>query len=314
MEHRHVHNSYRRTRKFCTYFFVLISQCPNLDWIAVAESFDHPSFRINEPEALQMIQEIFSKNSFVPFPNEVFLQRKWHNAEGQWSLVKFACESESWVFPPSMDVLTALEGIYVTPPTTTAAQTVLTPPMLSSFPASTLSAQKQAILALNFCSLSLVSCLIRLSADVNQMYPDLKALFAEGMKVCPVIVLFSLCLAKDQNSPLKKEITNQLMLNFLPTTGVSTTASHQSSSLLLGRVWEMDRDTVVDSMVSMYTADPSTLSRILNVAQDLKVHKITADFSHTNLGTSYNSGCVSTPPLQRWPSCPCVPSGTSKFG
>lgn len=69
--------------------------------------------------------------------------------------------------------------------------------------------------------------------------------------------------SQPRGQTLKEELYSILMPTYLGT--------HPDSGVVLQRLWQLDSALVVKWMVKMYAEDRSFLSRILDLAQDLKV-------------------------------------------
>ena len=48
-------------------------------------------------------------------------------------------------------------------------------------------------------------------------------------------------------------------------------AGHSSSTLVLTRLWQVNNNLFIEGCLEMYKKDAMTVSRILDIAQDLKV-------------------------------------------
>lgn len=62
---------------------------------------------------------------------------------------------------------------------------------------------------------------------------------------------------------MMKDVGLKLVLSLL--------AGHVHAQIVLPKVWEQTPALVVSGLIYMYTEDNSSLSRILDIAQDLKV-------------------------------------------
>jgi CCR4-NOT transcription complex subunit 1 len=62
---------------------------------------------------------------------------------------------------------------------------------------------------------------------------------------------------------LHAEVVSKLISIFL--------VGHSSASFVLSRVWQANQSLVINSMIALHRQEPTLLSRILDVAQDLKV-------------------------------------------
>jgi len=64
-------------------------------------------------------------------------------------------------------------------------------------------------------------------------------------------------------NPLQVEVFTYLLMHFLST--------HPTSPVLLARIWPLNRPLVVRSMVDVYLSDETWVTRLLDLAQELKV-------------------------------------------
>ena len=67
-----------------------------------------------------------------------------------------------------------------------------------------------------------------------------------------------------------EEIILNLVMTFL-------SGGHSNSVFVLSKLWQVSESSVISGLQRMYIADPTTLSRILDVAQDMKVCSVGYD-------------------------------------
>uniref|UniRef100_H2YFJ7 CCR4-NOT transcription complex subunit 1 n=1 Tax=Ciona savignyi TaxID=51511 RepID=H2YFJ7_CIOSA len=117
-------------------------------------------------------------------------------------------------------------------------------------------------------SLDLVECLLSLSEYGH--YEDVKTLFQNPIKLCPDLLTLSILQSGNSWGPLRRD----LLLNMVPV----FLGSHPNSAMVLNFVWSaqssMAKQILMHSMAEWYMRneqfDQQKLSRILDVAQDLK--------------------------------------------
>lgn len=74
--------------------------------------------------------------------------------------------------------------------------------------------------------------------------------------------------------PLHADVVMKLVTVFV--------VGHSSSIYVLSVIWQLDQPLVLDTVTELYAHDPSTLSRILDVSQELKA--LTAMLDHKTAG------------------------------
>ena len=110
-------------------------------------------------------------------------------------------------------------------------------------------------------SLALIETLLKLAE--TEHHTALRAIFDAPIKQCPELLLLGLTQVKPSwNNVLRAELISVLMSMFL--------GNHPNSSLVLHKLYNTAPSVVIRGMVEMYFKDPSSLSRILDISQDLK--------------------------------------------
>eukprot|EP01127_Copromyxa_protea_P009365 TRINITY_DN2203_c0_g2_i2.p1 TRINITY_DN2203_c0_g2~~TRINITY_DN2203_c0_g2_i2.p1 ORF type:complete len:967 (+),score=168.54 TRINITY_DN2203_c0_g2_i2:30-2903(+) len=227
---------------------VVTELCPDISWLMVLEHLDYPEFRLYDVAGLKLIVDLCKKVFPTGFSLSDTILRKWKNTEGQLSFIFVAISAppEIFSFPPSPELSDFVEAQQIN----TAGS-----PMTRSF-----------------LSLPLVSTLLWLSQENTACHGKIHELFQHGVKQCPKALLLGISLIS-QPYPLKKELTDELLQLFLPATG------HPHSMSVLSHLWTVDSYSLIEAMVHMYDESPASLSRILDVAQELKGLKAILDYN-----------------------------------
>ncbi|XP_077972852.1 CCR4-NOT transcription complex subunit 1-like [Styela clava] len=219
---------------------------PNLSFQNVMKELDYPSFIINNAQALLLVVKAITFG--IP-PKDLFptatLYQPWKNSNGQLSWIQ-----QSLLNP----------GIFcfADHPCHLCAVDILKQP---------LDEENKEIL--NWKSLDLVECLLQLSQ--NGHYEPVKTLFMWPMKHCPDLLMLSLLQLSSPFHKLRQELISNMLPTFLNL--------HPNSGIILHYAWHGQgqspaiKQLVMLSMAEWYMRDQhdqQRLSRILDVAQDLK--------------------------------------------
>jgi CCR4-NOT transcription complex subunit 1 len=219
---------------------------PKLNWATVIKHLDHPGFLLTDQKGLALIATIYRKASKDPFPLEVLFSTLWVNTTGQLSFLKLALAAPPDVFnfataPRRQSPIDALPARSVAP---------LGPPPPPAAPPNS-----------PWYSLALIETLLKLAE--TEHHTALRAIFDAPIKQCPELLLLGLIQVKPTwNNVLRSELISTLMALFL--------GNHPNSSLVLHKLHHTAPSVVIRGMVEMYFKDPSSLSRLLDIAQDLK--------------------------------------------
>ncbi|KAJ3092021.1 hypothetical protein HK102_011503 [Quaeritorhiza haematococci] len=216
-----------------------------LDWTLVLSSLDNPEFIVYDPAGLELLlnaSKIAIKDLYS-FPISVFFGR-WSNVRGQLSFLKQAITSVPDLFTLNK---TLLRKVYAPDavPTNTNTNGRGSVANLANQP---------------WNSLDLIETLVTLSD--GELHDEIKILMDLACQIAPETILLGLVQSKVSMTVLSQEIMNNLLLVFL--------TQHPNASFVLPRVWHFSRNFVCSGIVHLYGKDPSQLSRILDVAQELK--------------------------------------------
>uniref|UniRef100_A0A669AWK5 CCR4-NOT transcription complex subunit 1 n=1 Tax=Oreochromis niloticus TaxID=8128 RepID=A0A669AWK5_ORENI len=223
---------------------------PNLNFKEVTYELDHPGFIIRDSKGLQIVVfGILRGLGIESFPVDL-IYRPWKHAEGQLSFIQHSLMNpEVFCFADY-------------PCHTVAIDILKAPPEDDNREIAT------------WKSLDLVESLLRLS-EVGQ-YEQVKQLFSFPIKHCPDMLVLALLQITTSWHTLRHELISTLMPIFL--------GNHPNSAIILHYAWHGQLSSVkcfscfllliMHSMAEWYMRgeqyDQAKLSRILDVAQDLK--------------------------------------------
>ncbi|XP_031420064.1 CCR4-NOT transcription complex subunit 1 isoform X4 [Clupea harengus] len=219
---------------------------PNLNFKEVTYELDHPGFMIRDSKGLQIVVYGIQRGlGMEVFPVDL-IYRPWKHAEGQLSFIQHSLMNP--------DVFCFADY----PCHTVAIDILKAPPEDDNREIAT------------WKSLDLVESLLRLS-EVGQ-YDQVKQLFSFPIKHCPDMLVLALLQISTSWHTLRHELISTLMPIFL--------GNHPNSAIILHYAWHGQgqspsiRQLIMHSMAEWYMRgeqyDQAKLSRILDVAQDLK--------------------------------------------
>ncbi|XP_028744486.1 CCR4-NOT transcription complex subunit 1 isoform X4 [Peromyscus leucopus] len=219
---------------------------PNLNFKEVTYELDHPGFQIRDSKGLHnVVYGIQRGLGMDVFPVD-FIYRPWKHAEGQLSFIQHSLiNPEVFCFADY-------------PCHTVATDILKAPPEDDNREIAT------------WKSLDLIESLLRL-AEVGQ-YEQVKQLFSFPIKHCPDMLVLALLQINTSWHTLRHELISTLMPIFL--------GNHPNSAIILHYAWHGQgqspsiRQLIMHAMAEWYMRgeqyDQAKLSRILDVAQDLK--------------------------------------------
>ena len=220
---------------------------PQLNWKEVCSELDHPEFILKDRIGLDLLLTIFrlaTQSTLFPYPEYIY--RHWQNVEGQFSLIA--------VMLKNPDLFSFSDYIFTSPP----VEILKTPP----------DAENKEICS--WKSLHLVEVLLYVAE--HGFYSQVHELFKFPAQHCPDVLFLSLLHISPPLTALRQELFNQLIPTFL--------ANHPNSGVILASAWNSThysmtlRPFIMHAMSEWYLRggeyDQGKLSRILDVAQDLK--------------------------------------------
>lgn len=212
---------------------------PSLDWRVVAEHLDCDKFLLRSAQGfLHLVDGIKRGLGSEDFPLSAVLSVLWANPAGQLSFLAHAVTSppEVLTFDKHGRCASPLEGLH---------------------------AGKSAVGTNNsaWLSLELLETLGRL-AECAGLQSNVHAVLDHPMKHCPEVLLAGLAACRPEVGQLRTDICSVLLPGYV--------ASHPNSVVVLQRVWPLHREGILVAMADLYAKDPTAMSRILDVCQELK--------------------------------------------
>ncbi|XP_026802345.1 CCR4-NOT transcription complex subunit 1 isoform X1 [Pangasianodon hypophthalmus] len=219
---------------------------PNLNFKEVTYELDHAGFMIRDSKGLQIVVYGIQRGlGMEVFPVDL-IYRPWKHAEGQLSFIQQSLMSPEVFCFADYPCHAVVIDILKAPPEDDNREIA------------------------TWKSLDLVESLLRLS-EVGQ-YEQVKQLFSFPIKHCPDMLVLALLQISTSWHTLRHELISTLMPIFL--------GNHPNSAIILHYAWHGQgqspsiRQLIMHSMAEWYMRgeqyDQAKLSRILDVAQDLK--------------------------------------------
>ncbi|KAK9891930.1 hypothetical protein WA026_017413 [Henosepilachna vigintioctopunctata] len=220
----------------------------NFQWSNVVSELDHPDFLIKDRQGLiiliSALRQGLQSLGFHPdtFPIDHFY-RRWNNVEGQYSLLQAILKNSDIFCFADYPCISVAVDVLKTPPE-----------------------QDSKELA-NWRSLNLVELLLNLS-ECN-LFTLVYELFKFPMHNCPDVLVLALLQISAPVTVLRQELLTNLIPIFL--------VNHPNSAIILHHAWHTQniniKPIIMHAMAEWYVrgdCDQTRLSRILDVAQDLK--------------------------------------------
>ncbi|KAK3536123.1 hypothetical protein QTP70_031029 [Hemibagrus guttatus] len=219
---------------------------PSLNFKEVTYELDHAGFMIRDSKGLQVVVYGIQRGlGMEVFPVDL-IYRPWKHAEGQLSFIQQSLLSPEVFCFADYPCHAVVIDILKAPPEDDNREIA------------------------TWKSLDLVESLLRLS-EVGQ-YEQVKQLFSFPIKHCPDMLVLALLQISTSWHTLRHELISTLMPIFL--------GNHPNSAIILHYAWHGQgqspsiRQLIMHSMAEWYMRgeqyDQAKLSRILDVAQDLK--------------------------------------------
>ncbi|CAG8484093.1 12574_t:CDS:2 [Ambispora gerdemannii] len=228
-----------------TFVDTLIELQPNLNWVKIYQELDYPEFFISDIKGLDILLKAFKAavKEQQHFPLNVFWGR-WANITGQFSVLR--CISNAPVEIFNINEMRTRRVLTMEDFVTSGANVKSLAPMLTSQ---------------SWNSLDFIETLIKL-AD-SEFFEKVRDLFDKASKQTPELVVLGLAQVPKPWSSIHQELINKLLSMFL--------ISHSSSTLVLTRLWQVNPNLFIEGCLDLYKKDAMHISRILDIAQDLKI-------------------------------------------
>jgi len=222
---------------------VIQEMCINLSWKAVLEQLDYPDYYLRDEQGFRLLLDISSRVS-SGFAIADIVLRRWKNTGGQLSflVVAMTVPSDLFCFPPTKELMTLLESL----------------PSITETPNP------------NLYSIPCLATLLRLASENVTFYAKIYDILRSGVKNSPTVLLLGISLVA-QDSPLKQKLMEELLANFLP----ANSCPH--SLAIISCLWPSYEPLIIHTMGLMYKESAASLSRILDIAQELNCLKALLD-------------------------------------
>ncbi|KAL9650796.1 hypothetical protein ABK040_001846 [Willaertia magna] len=221
--------------------FVSVLKNKELNWRQVVSNLDYPGFKLKDQKGLAMIVTIYKRlTGGEKLPLDVIVCRKWNNNEAQLSFILLALDAPPDVIDFSSDKLRHVDMSF-------------------------LSSQKN--LSTTWGTIDLVESLLNL-ADAENINTIRKVL-EQPTKHYPEQLLLALAQSKPSNVALQMELISYLVSLYVK--------PQKNSFLVLHKLFELNQPLLISSLVDTYRKDPTSLRRILDIAQELKALDIILD-------------------------------------
>ncbi|ORZ05070.1 CCR4-Not complex component, Not1-domain-containing protein [Absidia repens] len=216
----------------------------DLDWYKVVENFDYEHFFVYDAKGLDILIRAWKEYSSTdPFPANKFFGQ-WNNLKGQLSALYQMANV-------STDVLSLVDC---------SKRKVIE---MSQFSASNQNIEAMAaqLMKSQLNSLDLIECVINLA---DTAVADDVSVFMEMMThKSPELVFVGLIQIQPIKSALHKDLLRRLLLMYLN--------GNPGSTFVLTRLWQINPNFLSKSLLELYSKDATTLTRILDIAHELKI-------------------------------------------
>ncbi|KGG51989.1 hypothetical protein DI09_22p140 [Mitosporidium daphniae] len=274
---------------------VILEIFPYLNWTAIIGCLDYPEFYLQDVKGVELIVRTFyyaTRISGTPleFPCYLFIQKVWGNSPGQLSFLRYALMAtpELAVFSELIKTagrrLLSLEDIEMVGSgtqsqlsTSGAASTSPSSASAAASSASTSASTRNALLHLfhqPWNAVDLLELTVHL-LDVPPCYEDARAMLELAAKQAPELLCLGLAHLRVAWATPVGDLLAKLTGGFL--------VGQPGASIVLPRLWRISPSVILGVMGEMHRRDPSCVSRLLDIAQDLKAlpHVLSEARSHT---------------------------------
>ncbi|CEP18731.1 hypothetical protein [Parasitella parasitica] len=227
-----------------------LNKNPTLNWITVLAKLDQVEFMVYDPMGLKILVLSWNyahKASDVsidePFPVAVFLQ-PWMHVRGQLSVLYHMV----YASPELLDM------------NQTPTKKVIPEELIAILPVSMRQAAMQLASQQLNC-LGLLEAIMDLAGTVAS--EDVKVLMDRLAIQAPELLMIGLA----QIQPIKNELHRTLLPKLLNIFLIG----HVNSPLVIRALWHVQPNLLLEGFFEMYKKDPTSVSRILDIAQESKI-------------------------------------------
>jgi CCR4-NOT transcription complex subunit 1 len=230
----HVPTAVPSTWNIDVFAVVIRDTFPKLNWKLVVRSFDYPGFKLQDQRSLAIVTQIYRKFTDEALAVEPIIKDQWNNTDGQLSFISLALDA-----PP--DTLN-----FASPNLRQVSLGQVSNLIRNSSPI--------------WNCLDLIQALLNLAEGEN--YKKCRKLFDYPSKHYLEQLVIGLAEARPKHIGLQTELLN----NFLPI----FIRPHKHSFQVLHQIYAVNPLLLSNALAESYCKDPSTLRRILDIAQELK--------------------------------------------
>ncbi|KAI8922013.1 CCR4-Not complex component, Not1-domain-containing protein [Powellomyces hirtus] len=212
----------------------------DLDWFSVLRQCDQADFLVVDAPALAVLlnaSKVVLKDPYQ-FPIGAFFGR-WKNELGQLSFLRQAIQSIPEIFSMNQTISKRVVPLDVAASARSAIPSLATQ---------------------SFNCLELIEALVGLSD--GPLYGEVKPILDFAVQQSPELMLLGFAQMTAPWNDAMKELTPGLVMLFL--------TGHPNSTFVLPRLWQLNQNLSISGLLHLYTKDPSSLSRILDVAQEMR--------------------------------------------
>lgn len=223
------------------FILAVLDMNPKLDLFNVLRLLDQPDFLVLDGQGIGLICTAFKTalKDIYKFPINIFCSGRWNNPRAQFSFLKNA-------------VLVAPE-LFGLPGAGRRVLSDANPALLKALP--------QSFLSQAWNSQDLIETLLIL-AEVPEIADEVKNFLDVSSQQSPELFVLGVAGITSPWTLLHKELASNLVLLFL--------VGHPNSGFVLPLLWQVSQSLCLIGLFHMYSKDPSTLSRILDIAQEMK--------------------------------------------
>ncbi|KAF5732911.1 Ccr4-not transcription complex putative isoform 1 [Tripterygium wilfordii] len=210
---------------------------PNTNWIQVIENLDHEGFYMPNEEAFAFFMSVYKHACQDPFPLHAICGALWKNTDGQLSFLEYAVKAppEIFTFIHSSRQLVYMDALH---------------------------SHKLQIGQTNHAWLCIDLWDVLCELAERGHARSVRSMLENPVKHCPEVLLLGMA----HTSTAYNLLQNEVFFTLFPMMVKSTVANG-----LVLHLWHINPDIVLRGFVDAYSIEPDTLTRILDICQELKI-------------------------------------------
>ncbi|KAL7319889.1 CCR4-NOT core subunit cdc39 [Mucor circinelloides] len=266
-----------------------LNKNPNLNWITVLAKLDQVEFMLYDPMGLKILVLSWKyAHKDEPFPVGIFLQ-PWMHVRGQLSVLYHMV----YASPELLDM------------NQTPTKKVIPEELIPILPISMRQAATQLASQQLNC-LGLLEAIMDLAGTVAS--EDVKVLMDRLAIQAPELLMIGLAQIQPIKNELHRTILPKLLNIFL--------IGHVNSPLVIRLLWHVQPNLLLEGFFEMYKKDPTSVSRILDIAQEAKivVHILKTDVPFFTLDLASLAARRQNLNLEKWLMERLAKDGFAFFG